>query len=618
MWMRNLWNNQIELIWNPSSCHQVRGQTFWMFHLKTNNLQINPKLTSNFRPYLSIQSMHFVFPFCPIQHGYIVVPISKINWEKEATLLSDFSKFLSLRVSTGTSEKNSWDFFNIKFTLGNLIPRPRSSLIDRGLAEFIFPNTTFIDRWDQTCFCCKLNLVYNSSLGNIEYFEGTGKKSYYEVPILYMDVSLSEILLVKNEDRYTFLSCGNPYSERANYTALFMPFTKLVWALIILTVFGWPLVLSLIENDFNLKKVLKDFDALFIGWAMILEQSHLRATNYKGRGPLYCYCGCVLLAIFILSNAYKGDNIRTLTKSFELVPLTRMSQIIEAGYKTYRNQICMDFLEKFFKLLGTDACIDEFYDGRRGRASQFTDAQFKLWEPSGYTRAKRLTQVGVDFFENCKNNKALLGWRSVLEPLEKKLRRKKVNADIYLGEEFIYTRHVGWRLKRYGTIKVLKRMWTIVESGVHTKILNMTYKPPTGTVYEPRRIKIQGNISTQFVFHSCGLLLALLIFIAELHKSAIRFFMLACGILGLWFKNFVLQSRKFLLCGLKFLLNNRKDFCFRLLFRESKRYVGRLLVGLLYCPPFFTAKIATIQTYALINTHSCAQSAHCKTIHAYT
>jgi len=74
--------------------------------------------------------------------------------------------------------------------------------------------------------------------------------------------------------------------------------------------------------------VLKDFDALFIGWAMILEQSHFRPENYKGRSPLYCYCGSVILAIFILLNAFRGDNIQVLAKSFELVPLTHMDQII--------------------------------------------------------------------------------------------------------------------------------------------------------------------------------------------------------------------------------------------------------------------------------------------------
>jgi len=301
--------------------NQVRGQTFWVFHLKTNNLNISHVRSINARPSVSIQSMHFAFPFCTKGAGNFLIPISKNTWESDASRLSDFSSFLPLRVGPADFDpRPPWamdqSFFNIPFTLRNLFSRTKTSLLDRGLAEFIFPNTTFIEADDQTCFCCKLNLRYNSSFGSIEHFKG---KNFLprdcELPHLKVNEFYGQIMFPTGRDVFTFLSCGDPYIDPPNFLALFMPFSKTTWALIFMTIFGWPLVLSLIENDFNLKNVLKDFDALFIGWAMILEQSHLRATNYKGRGPLYCYCGCVLLAIFILSNAYKGDNIQNLQRS---------------------------------------------------------------------------------------------------------------------------------------------------------------------------------------------------------------------------------------------------------------------------------------------------------------
>jgi len=42
--MRNFWNNYIVNYWNAHvvSHHQVRGQTYWIFHLKTDNLHISP------------------------------------------------------------------------------------------------------------------------------------------------------------------------------------------------------------------------------------------------------------------------------------------------------------------------------------------------------------------------------------------------------------------------------------------------------------------------------------------------------------------------------------------------------------------------------------------------
>jgi len=324
----------------------------------------------------------------------------------------------------------------------------------------------------------------------------------WDQPEFTIGINVFEILLTTGKDDFTFLSCGETYNDPPKFLALFMPYTKATWALIFITIFGWPFVLSLIENDFKLKNVLKDFDALFIGWAMILEQSHLRATNYKGRGPLYCYCGCVLLAILILSNAYKGDNIQTLTKSFELVPLTQMSQLIQTGYMTYTRQFCYFGEPGDFK----NNCKNDFDLGNQGRQNQYTDEQFKLWKPMGLQLTESYDEVDVDFFGKCRNKKALLGWRSVLKSLQKQLRERKTIANVYLGQEFIYTRRNGWRLKRYGTVKVLKRMWAVVESGVYNELLNISYKPPPVPAFEPRPLTIHGNIVVQFVFHSVGLL----------------------------------------------------------------------------------------------------------------
>jgi len=396
---RNFWDNHIDRLWNSNSAHnhQVRGQTFWMFHLKANNLQADQTMTLNIRASVSILSMHFVVPFCSLR--YIVIPMSKNTRETDASHFSDFSSFLPLRVRKDSTL--SWDIFNIQFTLGNLIPRSKSSLLDRGLAEFIFPNTTFFVNDEKLCFCCNLSLSYNLSLGDIELCEVTNKHSNkYEAPLLITGENFREILLTTDKDEYTFLSCGDIYNDPPNFLALFMPFSKTTWVLIFVTIFGWPLVLSLIENDFNLKHVLKDFDALLIGWAMILEQSHLRATNYKGRGPLYGYCGCVLLAILVLSNAYKGDNI-------------------QAGYKKYIRKVCTNVLSG---LLGRETCTGDFYSLANRSRNQFTDKQYKLWKPNDiqvtytnpYSKTKYDNQAKLlNSFGQCRK-KALLGWRSAL------------------------------------------------------------------------------------------------------------------------------------------------------------------------------------------------------------
>jgi len=446
------------------------------------------------------------------------------------------------------------------FTLGNLISRAKSSLVDRGFAEFIFPNATFIDQQDDICFCCKLNLTtsYDSSLGSIEYFNISSDGNtdipllFFEYPVLDTNRQSGEILLTTAQDEYTFISCGDPSYDPPDFLALFMPFTKTTWVLIFMTIFGWPLVLSLIENDFNFKNVLQDFDALFIGWAMILEQSHLRATNYKGRGPLYCYCGCVLLAIFILSNAYKGDNIRALTKSFELVPLTHITHVVNAGYKKYSSNYCRKFPtlpDENYYCFGA-----EFYVIK---INQSTDKQYKLWEQLDHvvinqTGANDEQKQKFEWFGECREKKALLGWRSKdnFVKLQRKLRRKHKSAHISIGEEFISVHRQGWRLNRYGSIKVLKRMWTLVESGVYNELLNISYKPPKAQPSDPRKLEMHGNIFVQFVFLSCGLLLAFVIFIVEFHKTITRCFCSVCDSVIFLIRKFLQHSQKAVLLGL--------------------------------------------------------------------
>jgi len=537
-WMRNFWNHHIDGLWKDGDdFHQIRDQTYWMFHLKTDNLNIRFTRNTKIRPFVSILSMHFVFPFCRIKVGYIVVPISKQTWETEASFLSDFSRFLPLRVYAGLSSKS--ESFKIRFTLRNLISQPKTALIDRGLAELIFPNTTFYSYSYKHCFCCKLNLPHNPSLGSIERFERIPWhiKTYAEFPTLGIRVRDVETFLTTVKDEYTFLTCGDPYNDPPDFLVLFRPFSNFIWALILVIILGWPLVLSLIEKDFKWKTVLRDSNALFIGLAMILEQTHLRATNYKRKGPLYFYCGCVLLAMFILSISHKGDNVSNQTmKSFELVPLTNMAQVKNAGYITRSVKGC-------WKILGSNICLDMFeHEANLSQMRhEYTDEQqYKLWKPmdnivqnhsllSLVFNSKPLVEsdfdLEVEFVGECVKD-ALLGWRSKLLELEKDLRMEYKGAQIYVGKEFIFSRRKGWQLQRYGSVKVLKRIWTAVESGIYSKILNLSHKPRVDEVVEPRRLTIYQHISVPLVYHSFGLLLAFVVFITEVKNR-----------IALWFDN---------------------------------------------------------------------------------
>jgi len=80
--------------------------------------------------------------------------------------------------------------------------------------------------------------------------------------------------------------------------------------------------------------------------------------------------------LFIFS--YKGENKQSLTKPFELVPLTHIDQVIQAGHKTYIRKLCTKILSGLF---GYEACKGDFNSLANRSRNQYTEKQYKLWEP---------------------------------------------------------------------------------------------------------------------------------------------------------------------------------------------------------------------------------------------
>jgi len=74
-----------------------------MFHLKAKGVENNRRNMSG--SVVSISSIKFVFPFCPMPRGYFVVPITKINWQQDASVLSEFSHYMPLQVDIFNSDQ---------------------------------------------------------------------------------------------------------------------------------------------------------------------------------------------------------------------------------------------------------------------------------------------------------------------------------------------------------------------------------------------------------------------------------------------------------------------------------------------------------------------------------
>jgi len=129
-------------------------------------------------------------------------------------------------------------------------------------------------------------------------------------------------------------------------------------------------------------------------------------------------------------------------------------------------------------------CKTEFYFDAKARDNQFTASQYEAWKPMGifHNLSTQRSKLNSDNFGNC-SKKIFLGWLNYLKPVHKQLLEKHGKSNVNLGDESLFSRKFGWRLKRYGSIKVLKRMWTVVESGIHNKLLNISYKRPAAPVF---------------------------------------------------------------------------------------------------------------------------------------
>jgi len=513
--LRQFWSNQIGFSF-PTGL--TKDETVMRFHLKVEDLGTT-RVTTVSNTVVSITSMHFLFPYCKAQGGDVVVPISPESWFADAKALSDFALYLPIVVDL--MENDNLDFFHVPFSLLSLLKNSdgNSTLLERGILEFIFPNATFETTGTSklTEKCSRLYPRQTQSSGDVEHFSKIAPLSYFntiQFPLVRFNPPDTALILHLRWDPYTFITCGLPRHENVNFGALFTPYETLTWGLILGTALLWPLLLSFIENNFDLKAVLKDLDALFIGWAIMLEQSHLRACNYTGRQSLYVYCTATMIAFLVLCNAYRGDNIQTLTKSFEVLPITNMEELLASNYTMYTKTTYEEFLGQSWP--GNELIVESLY-----LKYQISDQKLDKWNSS--FRAHRFGEnildgsidlTWYDIISAC-NNTAMSGWKSELITYEKRLIKSHNSDHIFIGDEHLYKRYTGIEIINYGLAKYHRNFYALVESGVYTLLVNFSNKPPPPLKSVPKAIEITGNIAIQFCVLAIGVGTALIGLISE-------------------------------------------------------------------------------------------------------
>jgi len=93
----------------------------------------------------------------------------------------------------------------------------------------------------------------------------------------------------------------------------------------------------------------------------------------------------------------------------------------------------------------------------------------------------------------------LTGYRSALILLKRQLENiSDGNKEIFVGKESVLKMHHGLKIVGYGNSEVLKRTWTIFESGTLNWLINISEKEEPQRKFKPKAIKLKGNILIQF------------------------------------------------------------------------------------------------------------------------
>jgi len=69
------------------------------------------------------------------------------------------------------------------------------------------------------------------------------------------------------------------------------------------------------------------------------------------------------------------------------------------------------------------------------------------------------------------------GWKSELRVMEQQLKINHSVDQVFVGDEYLYKRHSGIEVIRYGAGKYRKNFYSLIESGVYTLLVNISNKP---------------------------------------------------------------------------------------------------------------------------------------------
>ncbi|CAL8121364.1 unnamed protein product [Orchesella dallaii] len=176
-------------------------------------------------------------------------------------------------------------------------------------------------------------------------------EAYY--PLLYFSIEnpYSVVHFPFYEYRLKFVSCGYLHGN-LNISDVLSVYDAHTWFSILITVIILPVIFYYLETEYKTVVIsftqrtfrVDDFDYFqhFIGVVRtLLEQgidSRLLALR-KTSSKLTPVIVCLVLAAVVLSNAFKGDNIKRISSPLHPTPFSTLKQLVEQEYEIFSSPI---------------------------------------------------------------------------------------------------------------------------------------------------------------------------------------------------------------------------------------------------------------------------------------
>jgi len=305
-----------------------------IFFLQTAN--ITNHSSSLIPPTTRIKSMYFNYPYCYPRAGLVCIQVSKETWQEESDTLShyDGSVPIAARTEYRDPDQRANIIKNFKRVLLQILKYPWGKASEIELTSILFKNNSVIysDSHARLLICDKGSSTLQNHRKRMTHFPPLDTGTLYTIIIYKTEV---EPMLVSETDQFSFLSCGNTVQGKLDFFALFSAFDSTASLLIVASLIIWSTFFSLVENNFDIRKVISDIDGLILGLVTILEQGHRRVVNSKGKSALLFLGASSLLVNIVLSNAFKGNNIEMALAKLKPIPYTHFDQLLNNTFKIY-------------------------------------------------------------------------------------------------------------------------------------------------------------------------------------------------------------------------------------------------------------------------------------------